>query len=695
MNDPAPTEGDRTVMWRDYLKQKCKKQLAELSREYPHQRSLYIDYRDVEKWGKDGLSLADEMVENPGKVMEDLFDAVIAYDLVKPQDGKPPKGINIRFTGLRKKITLRELRHDDVNRFVAVDVICIRASEVRPRISEASFRCPAGHFTIKQQKYGKFQEPDVCATDGCNFKRLELMPKRSKFINQQKLRVQENSEGLRAGQQPQTIDVVVLDDICDTLFPGDRATLNGIVRSIQRVVKGEKSTVFDLYLELSSIEAEERDFDEVEITEEAIAQIKEIAKSPDPLERIARSISPTIWGIMEIKRAIALQLFGGVTKENDDGTISRGFFHILIIGEPGTAKSKLIRNVVHQSPRGMYATMKSASAVGLIGTTIKDKDDDRYTLEAGSLALADNGIHALDEIDKAEDDIRDTLYEVMEDGAITIQKATIHRTIRARDSIIAAANPKYERFDLWAEGGLADQINMKPAFLSRFDLIFIMTDSPEQIRDTAVAKHIAMTHRIGECKAAGKLDRITEEEKAKVIPEIAPLLLRQYIAYARRTVFPIMNQSALDYLIEYYWKTRGTASENKPVPITARALEATIRLSEAMARIRLSGEVTLKDAERAVAIFDACIKEVATDPKTGKLDSGRIGNGMAQAKKNMIGIIREVMLNEPNLSEQLLLAKMAERSYNDPVKVLTALEDAKRSGDVMEPRRDHYQWIGK
>lgn len=687
--------GDKAGQWRDFLKQKCRKQIGELSREFPHKRSLMIDYKEVEKFGSVGPALADEIMANPGKVMEDIHDAIIANTIIKQHDGKVPKGLNIRFHGCRKKTSLRDLRHEDVNTFVSINVITISASEVRPRISEAVFRCPSGHFTHKPQKYGKFVEPASCGTDGCQFRKLDLVPARSKFTNQQKLKVQDNEEGLKPGQQPQTIEVIALDDICDTLFAGDRATINGILRSVQRVVRGERSTIFDFYIELSSIEAEERDFDEVNITPEAEEKIKEIAKGLDPLDQIARSISPTIYAANNIKQAIALQLFGGVNKENADGTMSRGFFHILIVGEPGTGKSKLIRNVAHQSPRGMYATMKSASAVGLIGTTIKDEGDNRYRLEAGSLAMADNGIHALDELDKAPDDIRDTLYEVMEDGLITIQKATVHRTLRARDSILGAANPKYERFDLWAEGGLADQINMKPAFLSRFDLIFIMTDVPEKTRDTAVAQHIATTHRIGECKAAGKHDKVTDEEKAKVIPEIDPQLLRQYIAYARRNVFPIMNPTAYNYLVEYYTKTRGEASENKPVPITARALEATIRLSEAMARIRLSGEVALKDAERAVSIFDACIREVATDRKTGQLDSGRIGDGLAQAKKNMIGVMREVMLNEPNLSEQLLLAKMAERSFIDPQKVRVTLDEAKRAGDVLEPRRDHYQWIGK
>jgi len=684
--------GDKTGQWRDYLKQKCRKQLAELSRDYPHTRSLYIDYKSVERWGKDGLAMADEVVENPGKVMEDIYDAVIGNELVKPQDGKPPKAINIRFTGLRKKITLRELRHDDVNRFVSVDAICIRASEVRPRISEAVFRCPAGHFTVKQQKYGKFNEPDGCATDGCNFKRLELMPKRSKFINQQKLRVQENSEGLRAGQQPQTIDVVVLDDICDTLFPGDRATLNGIVRSIQRVIKGEKSTVFDLYLELSSIEAEERDFAEVEITDEAIEAFTKIAKSGNALDIVASSIATSIYGYHNIKQGFALQMFGGVNSVNTDGSRNRSEIHILILSDPGMAKTKMIKYVVKLSPRGIYVSAVSSSAAGLIGVTTRDEDG-RWVIEAGVLPLADRGTAAIDEIDKGNKELWACVLGVAEDGEATISKAGQVRIMPARDSLILAGNPKYERFDPFVD--FVDQINLPPALLSRIDLFYVMTDTPEPTEDERKSRHVLQNRYIAECRAAGKLDRVSEEDISAVTPVIPPVLLKQYIAYSKK-IIPIMNPQVREYLTNHYIELRGQTQPNQPSQTTMRQQEALVRLAEASARMRLSPEVTLKDAEIAVTLFDNCMKNVATDPQTGKVDLGRVGQGTSQQKINMLGAMRKIIQNNPKCSQALLLAKMAERSFNNEHSILAALNGAEQAGDIIDRGQNgHYEWCGK
>lgn len=692
MTDPDLHAGDKTGQWRDYLKQKCRKQLAELSRDYSHTRSLYIDYKDVERWGKDGLAMADEIVENPGKVMEDIYDAVIAYELVKPQDGKPPKSINIRFTGLRKKITLRELRHDDVNRFVAVDVICIRSSEVRPRISEAVFRCPAGHFTPKSQKYGKFLEPDVCATDGCNFKRLELVPKRSKFINQQTLRVGDRNEGFRPGQQQQTIDAVVLDDICDTLFPGDRATLNGIIRSTQRIVKGEKSTIFDLYLELSSIEIEERDFAEVVITEESEQKIKEIAKSGNPLDQIAASIAPSIYGHHDIKQGIALQMFGGVSSTNSDGTVNRAEIHILIISDPGMAKTKLIKYAARISPRGIFVTAVSTSGPGLIGVTVRDEDG-RWAIEAGALPLADKGVAAIDEIDKADKDLIANILGVMEDGEVRITKAGQYRILPARDSLILAGNPKYERFDKYAD--LVDQINLPPALLSRIDLFYIMVDSPDPAEDEKRSRHVLQNRYVAECRAAGKLDRVSEEEQTAIAPAIPQDLLRQYIAYAKH-IMPIMNPQVREHLTKHYLALRGLTQPNQASPATMRQQEALVRLAEASARMRLSPEVTLKDAEIAVTLFDNCMKAVATDPKTGQIDLGKVGQGQSQQKINMLGAMREIIMANPKCSQALLLAKMSERSYKNEHSILAALNGAEQAGDIIDRGQNgHYEWAGK
>ena len=249
----------------------------------------------------------------PGKVLEDVWDAIKnGTDQDKRWEGT--KGNKHQVSKLPKKTGIRNIRSDDINKFLSVEGILRKTTEVRPRVIEAVFKCPAGHFTIKKQKYGKFIEPEGCATDGCSFKKLELFPKRSKFVDSQKLRIQESPEGLRGGEQPQTLDVDVTDDLSGKVAPGDRVVINGILRSMQRIVKGEKSTVFDIFLECNSIEIAEKEFEEVDISEKDEDEIKALSSDPLIYGKITHSVAPTIYGSENVKEAIALQLFGGISK---------------------------------------------------------------------------------------------------------------------------------------------------------------------------------------------------------------------------------------------------------------------------------------------------------------------------------------------------------------------------------------------
>jgi replicative DNA helicase Mcm len=287
-------EGDKTGQWRDFLKLKYKTQMAKISREYPHKRSLTIDYREIEKWGVDGIHLADELVDNPGKVLEDIHDSIVGNELIRTKEGKVPKIFHVRFTNLPKKTRIRDIRAENVNRFVTTEGLIMSVSEVRPRIVEGVFRCPAGHFSVVRQRFGKFVEPETCLTDGCRFKRLDLMPKRSAFEDSQFSSIQEDLEGQRAGEQPQQLALDIADDLVGILALGDRVIINGILRSQQRNVKGEKSTIFDLFLEVNSIEREGKDYGEIQITEEEESEIIKISKSPDLLTTISQSILPAI-----------------------------------------------------------------------------------------------------------------------------------------------------------------------------------------------------------------------------------------------------------------------------------------------------------------------------------------------------------------------------------------------------------------
>jgi len=699
---PDLQESDRTGDWSRLLKTRYKKELGEISREYPHKRSLYIDYREVERFGKAGIAMADELLENPGKVLEDVGEAIKSGQLIRIKDGKEPKGINIRFTNLPKKIAIRNIRSDDINTFVSAEGILRKTTEVRPRVVEAVFKCPAGHFTVRKQKYGKFIEPDGCATDGCAFKKLELLPKRSKFVDSQKLRIQESPEGLRGGEQPQTLDIDVTDDLSGKVSPGDRVIINGILRSMQRVVKGEKSTVFDIFLECNSIEIAEKEFEEVEISEEAENEILALSKDPMIYRMITHSVAPTIYGSEDVKQAIVLQLFGGIAKEMPDGSRLRGDIHVLLIGDPGIAKSQLLRYVVKLSPRAIYTSGQSSTSAGLTAAAVKDEfGEGRWTLEAGALVLADMGVAAVDEMDKMSKDDRSALHEAMEQQTVSIAKAGITATLKTRCALLGAANPKYGRFDMF--GDIADQINMPPSLLSRFDLIFIMTDQPEQKRDLAIAEHIIKTHSVGELIAQHKkspIPGVTQDyilqQLKPVMPDVDPTLFRKYIAYAKRTCFPMLSPEAKEALIGYYLRLRGLAEPNKAVPVTARQLEALVRLAEASARIRLSNTIEIGDAERVVHIVDACLRQVAYDAKTGTFDIDKVTTGISKEKRDIVRVIKDAIRDIGGEGrrapiDQVMEAVSSKGFSRD--KVRDGIDMLLRHGEAMEPKAGIIQLI--
>jgi replicative DNA helicase Mcm len=685
----------RDAEWSRFLKNRYKKQLAELTREYPYRRSLQIDYREVESFGKTGIRLADELLDNPGKVLADVKDAIKNHQLIKTKDGRVAEHINIRFVNLPKKIGIRHIRSDDINKFVTVEGILRKITEVRPRIVNAVFRCPGGHITEKKQGYGQFIEPDGCATDGCTFKKLELIPKRSWFVDSQKIRIQEQPEGLRGGEQPQTLDLDVTDDLTGVVAPGDRVVMNGILRSMQRITHGSKHTIFDIYLECNSIEVAEKEFEEVEIDEKAEEEIITISKDPQVYRNIVNSIAPTIYGNDDVKEAIALQLFGGIMKEMPDGSHLRGDIHVLLIGDPGIAKSQLLRYVIKLSPRGIYTSGQSSTSAGLTATAVKDEfGDGRWTLEAGALVLADMGVAAVDEMDKMQKEDRSALHEAMEQQTISVAKAGITATLKSRCALLGAANPKYGRFDDFAP--ISDQINMPASLLSRFDLIFVMTDKPDKKRDNAIANHILKAHSIGELIQQHRKnpiegvddDYITEQLKP-VTPAIDPVLFRKYVAYAKRTCYPILSEEAKTALIAYYMNLRDIADSSKPVPVTARQLEALVRLAEASARVRLSPKIEQGDAERVIKIVDACLRQVAYDAKSGSYDIDKMMTGFSKGKRDLIRMIKEAVktLADDNgrASREHVIDLLVQKGINrdDAQKQLEMLLT---SGEAMEPK---------
>lgn len=327
---------------------------------------------------------------------------------------------------------------------------------------------------------------------------------------------------------------------------------------------------------------------------------------------------------------------------------------MLLIGDPGTGKSQMISYVENIAPRSVYTSGKGSSAAGLTAAAVRDDfgDGQQWSLEAGALVLADKGIAAVDELDKMDSSDRSAMHEGLEQQKISVSKAGINATLKARCSLLGAANPKYGRFDQYEPIG--EQIDLEPALISRFDLIFTVTDSPDPDHDSRLAKHIIKTNYAGEINTQREelaSSEFTPEQVAEVTQEVAPEidaeLLRKYIAHAKRSCYPTMTEEAKDLIEEFYVNLRSKgADEDAPVPVTARKLEAMVRLAEASARVRLSDTVERIDADRATDIVESCLKDIGVDPETGQFDADVVETGTSKSQrdriKNIKGLIADI-----------------------------------------------------
>jgi len=687
-------------LWEEFFKRYYKDAINDLAENYPEKRSLWVMFSDIERFD---MELARELIEHPDAVLKHANEAIISIDL--PVDVVFDSA-HVRIIGLPERIQIRELRSANINRFISVTGLIRKATEVRPKIINAAFKCQrCDHVTMILQGEGKFVEPFECENDVCGRKGpFKIVPEESEFIDAQKLRVQESPDDLRGGEQPQTLDVDVDDDLAGIVAPGDRVVISGILRSFQRTTQQGKSTFFDLVLDGVSIEIEDKEFEDIEISKEEIEEIIKFGKDPEVYKKVIYSIAPSIYGYEEVKEAMALQLFSGVAKSLPDGARIRGDVHILLVGDPGVAKSQLLRYAVRLAPRGIYTSGKSSTSAGLTATAVKDDfGDGRWTLEAGALVLADMGLACVDELDKMEADDRSSMHEAMEQQTISIAKAGIMATLKSRCALLGAANPKFGRFDRYEP--IAKQINMPPALLSRFDLIFILTDEPSEDRDTKIAEHILKAHFAGELamrrlniiNSGISMDEITTAMEV-IQPVIQADMLRKYIAYTKRNIFPIIQDEARKQLIDFYLGLRkqGEAPDS-PVPVTARQLEALIRLAEASARVRLSNVITKDDTDRVIRIVMASLKQVMTDPETGRLDADIINVGMGKSQRDRIKVLKEIIRDlQDEYKSAVPLEDIISRAEESGIKKDTVedmIQKLKTVGEILEATNERFRIV--
>ncbi|MEW5759586.1 MAG: minichromosome maintenance protein MCM [Candidatus Thermoplasmatota archaeon] len=692
---------DRVAKWERFFRENYKPEILSLSSQYPEKRSLVVSYKEIDRYD---TKLAMNLIDKP---TDEFYFAEEAIKNILPPDAKFPIHFRVIELPLKplSKIEIRELRSKHLGKLVAIEGLIRKATEVRPKLEDAAFKClRCGHITRVLQEEMTYKEPLECSKEdgGCGrgsattrFKLLieEGEEGKSRFIDTQKLEIQESPEGLKGGAQPQRISGYVEDDLTGVLTPGDRVILNGILKNRQRALRGlqGKSTIFDIFLQVNSIEMQEHEFEEIEISEKDEKEIIKLSKDENIYSKLVNSIAPSIHGLSIEKEALVLQLFSGVEKDLPDGTRIRGDIHILLVGDPGTAKSQILRYIKELAPRGIYASGKSTSAAGLTATAVRDEfGEGRWTLEAGALVLADKGIACIDEIDKMTEQDRGSMHEAMEQQCISVAKAGITATLQARCAILAAANPKLGRFE--EHEYISQQIDLDPPLLSRFDIIFSLTDKPDEIKDSELAAHILRMHKTGEIMKRKELvgegykDDEVKRMIKKIEPEIPPELLRKYIAYSKTRIAPVMDDEVFEILQQYYVKIRKEGSEVGAVASTPRQLEALTRLAEASARVRLSDTVKKEDADRAIKIVEYFLRRIAG--AGGKFDIDIIATGIAHSQRERIKTILDIIqeLEGKEGASEIDIIERATHMGFDEEKVKEDIARLKSDGHIYEPK---------
>ncbi|MCQ2977830.1 MAG: minichromosome maintenance protein MCM [archaeon] len=643
-----------------------KDDVFEILEKYPDERSLIVDYHDLEMFDPD---LADLLIEKPEEVIAASQKAIKNIDpLMKDAE------LNIRFKNLSNIVPLNILLSKYIGKFVAADGIVRKTDEIRPRIETGVFECRGCMrlHEVEQTSSNVILEPSLC--NECGGRSFRLLQEESKYIDTQTARMQEPLENLSGGIEPKQMLLTLEDDLVDTLNPGDKVRITGTLKTFRE----ERSGKFKNYLYVNHIEALEQEFEELDISEEDEAEILELSKDPHIHDKIINSTAPSIRGYRSVKEAIALQLFGGSKKELEDKTHLRGDIHILIVGDPGIGKSQILKYVSKLAPRSVYTSGKGTSGAGLTAAAVRDELGG-WSLEAGALVLGDQGNVCVDELDKMRSEDRSALHEALEQQTVSIAKAGIMATLNTRCSVLAAANPKFGRFDRYKT--VADQIDLPAPILSRFDLTFVIEDKPNVENDRKLAQHILKTHQY-----------------SSVEYEIEPELLRKYIAYARKNINPKLSEGAVQVLEDFYVEVRGGAvEEDAPVPITARQLEAIIRLAEASAKLQLKESVDADDARRAIKLQKKCLEQVGYDPDTGKIDIDKVEGRTPKSDRDKIQkVVEEIeKLEEIEGGAPIgtLKETMKEEYDVSGEKLDSMLKQLKSKGLIYEPKTGTYKKV--
>ncbi|KAH9050478.1 MCM2/3/5 family-domain-containing protein [Lactarius hengduanensis] len=650
------------------------------------QTRLPVNIDDLRGYRRD---YADGLLKQPVDFLPAFQEALINVIQQAHDDDKHDiegKGYGIAFNGSfgDHHVSPRTLRASHLGHMISLEGIVTRCSLVRPKMLKSIHYCPdTQRFHSREYRDATSstsnQPPTSSVTPQTNEEGqpLEIEYGLSTFRDHQRVSIQEMPERAPAGQLPRSTDVIIDDDLVDKCKPGDRIQLVGVYRSVGGGATGTFKTLIiaNNIVLLSSKSG--GGIAQTPLTDSDIRTINQLAKRKNIFELLSQSLAPSIFGHDQIKRAVLLLLLGGAEKNLPNGTHIRGDINLLMVGDPSTAKSQMLRFVLNTAPLAIATTGRGSSGVGLTAAVTTDKDTGERRLEAGAMVLADRGVVCIDEFDKMSDIDRVAIHEVMEQQTVTIAKAGIHTSLNARCSVVAAANPIYGQYDVHKDPH--KNIALPDSLLSRFDLLFVVTDDVDETKDRLIADHVLRMHRylppgveegtpiqdtlsqplsvenpasatvtnevadtspfekydpllhVG--MAAGRHHPKTRAGQAKKVEVLSVAFIKKYVQYAKSKPAPVLTKGAADWIVSLYAELRNEAAEDnrkKTSPLTARTLETLIRLATAHAKARLSPKVEERDASAAEDILRyALFKDVVKRQrrKKHKVNPGGAGAG--------------------------------------------------------------------
>lgn len=637
--------------------------------------------------------IADALLDEPEDVVRAAQKAIETKYEEKMADSTV-KEVYIRITNVPASIEvkLRELRAKHLDKLCTFTCMVRRKTYVQPKIESIRFECQScGNIFTVLQLSDTIKEPKKCQcgrTGGFRKASKDLFDAYA-FVGE------ENPEEIEAGIELYKRHFMVKKKLAEPkyeskIFQGCRVKVIGIPREAPKLNRaGVQKVELDMYIEVNNIEILQSEYLDISLTEQDRIFFTDLVNNPKSLgftqgtimKVLSDSMFSDIEGLDDIKDVLVLQNVGGEAKNLDTGTRARGDIHVLLSGDPGVSKSNILKIVANFAPKARYVTGGGASGTGLTATVVKDELMGGWSMDPGALPLTNHGVCCIDELDKMKEEDTDKLHEALEQQTVTISKASVQATLKAETTVLAAANPKFGRFDLYLP--LVGQIDLPPAMITRFDYIFIMRDIPDEVKDRKIAKKMLSRHRL-----MGNTNKVLDRKT-----------IRKFFAYAK-TFHPYLGQEEEDMIADFFVKLRTSSKtkegEEQKMLVSPRYIEVVRRTADAHAKLNLKDRVQRADIIVAFDKILSALKDVAINPETGKLEIDIIDTGYTSTQRNknykfmeVIERLSKIPDYKQGIPQDILVLELMNEGFGKTESEVK-LGKLAHDGELYEPRTGFY-----